>query len=545
MDIVNLVNDKKEVPRSTCERYSNFKEQLINLTDIASKAFKGVEEKLKENEKQTEGNKNMCFFGGGVAKAGTMSLAAAHALIDMGDSPMHQVASQGKCNMVKALASLGAKLSAINNEGDTPLHQAARHGKLNTVEHLVRLGANISATNYKGSSPLHQAASYGKDSTVETLVRLGADLSARNVEGKTPYELAEDGYVRNKNNMHAYTFQKIVDFLKENAEILGNSRENSSVASKILEINSDTSELPKGIQSDKTKENDIQLPWLVDAEEFKRMLSHGEYLSYDNLLSLGGPCRAGKSTLASVLIGEEIPLKWNSTDGLVIYFGRNGINIEKKEMIPLKKGERGHEVFSKILRGKPNFRKMSENDTKGQTSTLNKSGQSVRRNVLASALPAKHTEEVKNNTKFSRGKKASFSKTKSCPELLKPQILNADKPTVTTVIQSLEFQELQLQSGILEEVRNGEYKIGLAPSDLIDFGGQKSYDMTHQLFIQHRGSFLLMFDGRFGLHNQLLEYPEGVTAAVSGGLVLGHQTDHLEMSEALPRNHPLPVEYNG
>ncbi|CAG2189432.1 unnamed protein product [Mytilus edulis] len=178
-----------------------------------------------------------------------------------------------------------------------------------------------------------------------------------------------------------------------------------------------------------------------------------------------------------------------------------------------KHGERGHEVFSKILRGKPNFRKMSENDTKGQTSTLNKSGQSVRRNVLASALPAKHTEEVKNNTKFSRGKKASFSKTKSCPELLKPQILNADKPTVTTVIQSLEFQELQLQSGILEEVRNGEYKIGLAPSDLIDFGGQKSYDMTHQLFIQHRGSFLLMFDGRFGLHNQLLEYPEGVTAA--------------------------------
>ena len=53
---------------------------------------------------------------------------------------------------------------------------------------------------------------------------------------------------------------------------------------------------------------------------------------------LGGPCRAGKSTLASVLIDEEIPLKWNSTDGLVIFFGRNGINIEKKKMVPLKKG---------------------------------------------------------------------------------------------------------------------------------------------------------------------------------------------------------------
>lgn len=47
---------------------------------------------------------------------------------------------------------------------------------------------------------------------------------------------------------------------------------------------------------------------------------------------------AGKSTLASVLIGDKIPLKWNSTDGLVIFFGRNGIDIEKKKMVPLKEG---------------------------------------------------------------------------------------------------------------------------------------------------------------------------------------------------------------
>ena len=33
------------------------------------------------------------------------------------------------------------------------------------------------------------------------------------------------------------------------------------------------------------------------------------------------------------------------------------------------------------------------------------------------------------------------------------------------------------------------------------------------------------------------------TPVVSGGLVLGHQTDHLEMSEALPRNHPLRLNY--
>lgn len=34
-------------------------------------------------------------------------------------------------------------------------------------------------------------------------------------------------------------------------------------------------------------DKNIQLPWLVDDGEFQRMMSHGEYLSYDNRLSLG------------------------------------------------------------------------------------------------------------------------------------------------------------------------------------------------------------------------------------------------------------------
>ncbi|XP_076087743.1 uncharacterized protein LOC143058164 [Mytilus galloprovincialis] len=38
--------------------------------------------------------------------------------------------------------------------------------------------------------------------------------------------------------------------------------------------------------------------------------------------------------------------------------------------------------------------------------------------------------------------------------------------------------------------------------------------MTHQLFIQHRGTFILMFDGRKGLYTELEEYPQGnITAA--------------------------------
>jgi hypothetical protein len=47
------------------------------------------------------------------------------------------------------------------------------------------------------------------------------------------------------------------------------------------------------------------------------------------------------------------------------------------------------------------------------------------------------------------------------------------------------------------ELRKGNYKVNIAPSDLVDFGGQKSFDMTHQLFIQHKGEFILMFNGSF------------------------------------------------
>ena len=49
---------------------------------------------------------------------------------------------------------------------------------------------------------------------------------------------------------------------------------------------------------------------------------------------------------------------------------------------------------------------------------------------------------------------------------------------------------------IQEKIRKGTYEIEIAPSDLVDFGGQRSFDMTHQLFMQHKGTFVLMFNGK-------------------------------------------------
>ncbi|XP_076082141.1 uncharacterized protein LOC143052879 [Mytilus galloprovincialis] len=185
-------------------------------------------------------------------------------------------------------------------------------------------------------------------------------------------------------------------------------------------------------------------------------------------------------------------------------------------MVPLKKGERGHEVYAKILRGKPDLCKSPDLEKRQQILAPEETGQAFYLDVATPVSTVKYTQRDDASGHRSTVKvadKTSASSIKPLPGHFEPQVTSASLSTVTTELESLEFQKLQLQSSILDEVRNGKYKIDIAPSDLIDFGGQKSYDMTHQLFIQHKGSFLLMFDGRYGLNNQLKDYPQGVTAA--------------------------------
>ncbi|XP_063427756.1 uncharacterized protein LOC134711219 [Mytilus trossulus] len=414
--------------------------------------------------------------------------------------------------MVKALVHEGADLSTMNSKGDSPLHEAASNGKLAMAELLVSLGADLSARNNEKNSPLHEAAKNGKVGMVRRLNSLGADLSARNYKGMTPYDIAEEKYRKFQHSQFSNEFKDTLDYLKEKRDSFRGTIEQLSNIRKSETAGIDVSSLPKEEETIDKKDKDIHLPWLVDADEFQCMLSQGEFLSYENRLSLGGPCKAGKSTLASVLIGEDIPLQWNSTDGLVIFFGRNGIDIKKKKMIPLKEGERGHEILAKILRGKPNVQVQPDENTKQQlipTYSQNSQADIRYMSSKASATQAQSVNKDKDNPAY----QVATITSESITEHVETKISNRGMLPVPSEIQSIDCQTLQLQTSILDEVRDREYRIEIAPSDLVDFGGQKSYDMTHQLFIQHRGSFLLMFDGRFGLHKQLREYPEGVTSA--------------------------------
>ena len=72
-----------------------------------------------------------------------------------------------------------------------------------------------------------------------------------------------------------------------------------------------------------------------NSNDMKILLTRGLYQSYENLVYLAGSCNVGKSSLASILIGIKIPAEWKSTNGLNVYFGRNGINLQTLKMVPL------------------------------------------------------------------------------------------------------------------------------------------------------------------------------------------------------------------
>lgn len=76
----------------------------------------------------------------------------------------------------------------------------------------------------------------------------------------------------------------------------------------------------------------------LNSEDFQDLVALGTFASYENRVYLAGPCNIGKSSLASILIGEAVPKTWFSTEGLVIHFGRNGIDLQHRKMIPLRKG---------------------------------------------------------------------------------------------------------------------------------------------------------------------------------------------------------------
>ena len=163
-------------------------------------------------------------------------------------------------------------------------------------------------------------------------------------------------------------------------------------------------------------------------------------------------------------------------------------------------------VLSKVLRGQPDIKQEKHSSNHGKSSSKiekkMRSPPATKKKMTSEKYPTAESKAIisekidKTDTELVKGARNEDT----YEELPKPQ--QQDQKMSKQFYMTI-FEDIK------EELRKGNYKVNIAPSDLVDFGGQKSFDMTHQLFIQHKGEFILMFNGAFDLRVPLPEYPQG------------------------------------
>ncbi|CAG2231422.1 SLC44A2_4_5 [Mytilus edulis] len=391
----------------------------------------------------------------------------------------------------------------VFQNGDTIL-QSAINGKHPEIVKLIldRTVVDPMEKNMYGDNALHTGARRGNLEIVKLLLeRTDIDPTEKNQRNNTAYDVVENYWIDSEEKRD--TKEVIQSYMTKERRV-------SKTTTTVLEQDESPPEKSENVRgkiyynTEHVGVNQDLLPFAGTSEDFHILLSTGTYESYENRVFLCGSCACGKSTLASVLIGSPIPLTWKSTDGLVIHFGRNGINLETYEMVPLKEEDRGHNVMTKLIIGKLNREILIRHstDTKQELCIA----------PFSADCPESSLQVKKKNTSFSSKAFVSLE-----ANIIQDKHLQDDKTTPSEVKKDRSISRPRLKKvesyavhdDILKEIKSGQYKIKIAPSDLVDFGGQRSYDMTHQLFVQHGGTFVVMFDGSRDFQEPLTEYPTG------------------------------------
>ncbi|XP_052070156.1 uncharacterized protein LOC127708967 isoform X2 [Mytilus californianus] len=317
------------------------------------------------------------------------------------------------------------------------LLKAAEDGDLERVKNLVRHGADINYKDTFGSfTALHCAAKEGNVEIINYLADNEADMNCRNNRGITPVEIAAKGQ-----NTDVF-------------EYLKNCRD-------------------QGHQI----ENDLERFKMKTEEDFQSIVSQGSYQSHENRIYLVGPYNVGKTTIAAVLVNDEIPKERCPTNGIWVHLRRAGMNIEKREWVFYKS-----EISksSSVLEGFLMSVNYSGIAPKVTTTIYERSGRTAN----------KYATDCETVDEPAR-KKLRLAKGESEVCLESSQVSD----TRHTLYSMIGATHTQMYNRIKEMLQNGQYEEKIAPVDIWDFGGQDVYYVTHQLFICYRGTFLLVFDG--------------------------------------------------
>ncbi|KAI7749980.1 hypothetical protein M8C21_024027 [Ambrosia artemisiifolia] len=107
------------------------------------------------------------------------------------ESIVHQTASTGDIEGLKAALASGADKDEEDSEGRTALHFACGYGEVKCAQVLLEAGAKVDALDKNKNTALHYAAGYGRKECVALLLDNGAAVTLQNMDGKTPIDVAK------------------------------------------------------------------------------------------------------------------------------------------------------------------------------------------------------------------------------------------------------------------------------------------------------------------------------------------------------------------
>jgi len=93
--------------------------------------------------------------------------------------------------ITELLIKHGADVNRIDNIGETPLHHAALNGRLDFCKLFIENGANVNAISKLGQTPLHKASNEGYWEACQFLLEKGANPNIRDKLEETALSYAE------------------------------------------------------------------------------------------------------------------------------------------------------------------------------------------------------------------------------------------------------------------------------------------------------------------------------------------------------------------
>lgn len=97
---------------------------------------------------------------------------------DRGSEPvLHEMAREGKIDVLKEALELGGDLTEENEEGDVPLEAAAAGGSAEAIELLLSSGADPTRRDDEGGWALFLAAQAGAPGAVKCLLDAGVEAT--------------------------------------------------------------------------------------------------------------------------------------------------------------------------------------------------------------------------------------------------------------------------------------------------------------------------------------------------------------------------------